>query len=113
MDRLMALGENDRAQWEPAFVPHVRPFNAIEELRKVVAQGTHGQVYCCQVAFGPSEKTWVAHFELDCETVFQVPFNVRRCPYDVQELRMVFQVENTRQDFNHPRYWGEWWWEAP
>lgn len=109
------LNLEDPTDWKPAWVPYIRAFNSCSDVKFEHQPGPYNELYTVQAAFGTSakNKVWAAHFELNCETVFQVPFNVHRCPYDMQELSMTFQVENTRQNFNRARHWAEWHWEAP
>lgn len=108
------LDLEDPVHWKPTWVPYIRPFNSCTDVKFEPQPGPYGELYTVQASFATgSGKVWAAHWELDCETVFQVPFDVHRCPYDVQELGMTFQVENTRQNFNRARHWAQWHWEAP
>jgi hypothetical protein len=103
----------DPAKWKPAFIPHLQPVNASWEIKRELLPGPIGELYSVQVAFNGEDKSWVAHYEIDCETEFIVPFDVRFCPFDVQQLKMIFHIEDTRQSFSRPRHWVQWHWEAP
>lgn len=105
----------DPETWKPSWLPYVRPFNSVEDVEFELQPGPYNERYTIQAAFGHAggPKVWAAHFEIVGETVFQVAFDVHRCPYDVQKLAILFQVENNRQNFNRPRHWATWHWEPP